>query len=236
MVGHDLRNPLTGIKGAIYYLKTKYGAEADVKGKEMFEVIDKDINYSNKIINDLLDYSRDPTLEPVNTTPKLLLKNVLSLIEVPERIKIIDATEDKPKIKADGEKMKKAFVNIITNAIDAMPDSGTLTVTSKAVKGNVEIVFKDTGTGMAEETLSKLKLWSPLFTTKAKGMGFGLPVCKRIVEAHSGKISVESTIGKGTTVTITIPVNPPVDEDEEKWIFNEPWLSKTPQCKKHHER
>jgi signal transduction histidine kinase len=80
---------------------------------------------------------------------------------------------------------------------------------------------------MSEETLSKLKLWSPLFTTKAKGMGFGLPVCKRIVETHGGKISVESTLGKGTTVTLTIPVNPPVDEGEEKWIFNESWLSET---------
>jgi len=229
MVGHDLRNPLTGIKGAVYYLKAKCGAETDVKGKEMFEVIEKDINYSNKIINDLLDYSRDLTLELANTTPKLLLKNALSLIEVPERIKIIDATEDKPEIKVDREKMNRAFVNIITNAIDAMPEGGALTVTSKAVKGNVKIAFKDTGTGMSEETLSKLKLWSPLFTTKAKGMGFGLPVCKRIVEAHGGKISVESTLGKGTTVTITIPVNPqPVNEGEEKWIFNESWLSATP--------
>jgi PAS domain S-box-containing protein len=229
MVGHDLRNPLTGIKGAIYYLKTKYGAEIDVSGKEMLETIDKAIDHSNKIINDLLDYSRDLTLELGNTTPKLLLKNALSLIEVPERIQIIDATKDKPEIKVDREKMNRAFVNIITNAIDAMPETGTLTVTNKAVKGNVKIAFKDTGTGMSEETLSKLKLWSPLFTTKAKGMGFGLPVCKRIVEAHGGKISVESTLGKGTTVTITIPVNPqPVDEGEEKWIFNESWLSATP--------
>jgi PAS domain S-box-containing protein len=229
MVGHDLRNPLTGIKGAAYYLKTKYGAEMDVKGKEMFEVIDKDIDYSNKIINDLLDYSKDLSLEFVNTTPKLLLKNALSLVEVPERIKIIDATEDKLEIKADTVNISRVFVNIITNAIDAMPESGTLTVTSKAVKGNVKIVFKDTGTGMPEETLSKLKRGSPLFTTKAKGMGFGLPICKRIVEAHGGKISVESTLGKGTTVTITIPVNPkPVNEGEEKWIFNESWLSAKP--------
>ena len=229
IIGHDLRNPLTGIKGATYYLKTKHGAEMDVKGKEMFEIIEKDIDYSNKIINDLLEYSRDLTLELANTTPKLLLKNALSLIEVPERIQIIDATEDKPEIKADAEKMNRAFVNIIKNAIDAMPEGGTLTITSKAVKGKVKIAFKDTGTGMSEETLSKLKLWSPLFTTKAKGMGFGLPICKRIVEAHGGKISVESTLGKGTTVTVTIPVNPkPVDEGEEKWIFNESWLSATP--------
>ena len=229
MVGHDLRNPLTGIKGAIYYLKTKYGAEIDVGGKEMLETIDKAIDHSNKIVNDLVDYSSDLTLEFGNTTTKLLLKNALSLIEVPERIQIIDATEDKPEIKVDREKMNRAFVNIVTNAIDAMPKTGTLTVTSKAVKDNVEISFKDTGTGMSEETLSKLKLWSPLFTTKAKGMGFGLPICKRVIEAHGGKIFVESTLGKGTTVTITIPVNPqPVNEGEEKWIFNESWLSATP--------
>ncbi|HLE75231.1 MAG TPA: PAS domain S-box protein [Candidatus Bathyarchaeia archaeon] len=222
MVGHDLRNPLTGIKGAVYYLKTKYGAELDVKAKEILETVDKAIDYSNKIINDLLDYSKNLTLELVNTTPKLLLKNALSLVEVPERVKIIDAAEGKLEIKADTVNMSRVFVNVITNAIDAMPEGGTLTVTSKAVKGSVEIVFKDTGTGMSKETLSKLKHEFPLFTTKAKGMGLGLPICKRIVEAHGGKISVESTVGKGTTITITIPVNPkPASEGEVKWIFNE---------------
>ncbi|MCJ7559774.1 PAS domain S-box protein, partial [Candidatus Bathyarchaeota archaeon] len=224
MVGHDLRNPLTGIKGAAYYLKTKHGAEIGAKGKEILETIEKAIDHSNKIINDLLDYSKDLTLEHVNTTPKLLLKNALSLVEVPERIKIIDATEDKLEIKADMVNMSRVFVNIITNAIDAMTESGTLTITSKAVKDNVKIIFNDTGTGMSEETLSKL--WSPLFTTKAKGMGFGLSICKRIVEAHGGKLSVESAIGKGTTVTVTVPVNPkPATEDEETSVFNEPQLS-----------
>jgi PAS domain S-box-containing protein len=224
MVGHDLRNPLTGIKGAAYYLKTKHGAELGAKGKEILETIEKAIDHSNKIINDLLDYSKDLTLEHVNTNPKLLLKNALSLVEVPERIKIIDATEDKLEIKVDMVNMSRVFVNIITNAIDAMPESGTLTITSKAVKDNVKIIFNDTGTGMSEETLSKL--WSPLFTTKAKGMGFGLSICKRIVEAHGGKISVESIIGKGTTVTVTIPINPEtVTENEETSVFNEPKVS-----------
>jgi PAS domain S-box-containing protein len=89
-----------------------------------------------------------------------------------------------------------------------------------------EIDFKDTGTGMSEEALSKLKGGVPLFTTKAKGMGFGLPICRRIVEAHGGKLSVKSKAGKGTTVTVTIPVNPePADEGEEKWIFSESMLS-----------
>jgi PAS domain S-box-containing protein len=221
MLGHDLRNPLTGIKGAAYYLKTKYAAEIDATGKEMLETIDRAIDHSNKIVNDLLEYSRKLSIEFTETTPKLLLKNALALIEVPERIQIIDATKDKPEIKADIENMRKVFVNLITNAIDAMPRTGTLTITSEAVKGNVKIVFKDTGTGMTEETLSKLKLGFPLFTTKAKGMGFGLPICKRIVGAHGGKISLKSTLGKGTAVTVMIPVNTkPMKEGEEKWIFN----------------
>jgi len=225
MVGHDLRNPLTGIMGAAYYLKTKHSPELCAKGKEMLETIENAITYSNKIVNDLLEYSRDLKLELGEVTPKAMLENALSLLEVPEKIKIVDATEDKPTVKADTEKMRRVLVNIIKNAFDAMPEGGTLTVNSREVKGKLEITFKDTGTGMSKETLSKLEGGVPLFTTKAKGMGFGVPICKRIAEAHGGKLSVESKIGKGTTVTITVPVNPkPVDESEEKWIFNESML------------
>jgi PAS domain S-box-containing protein len=225
MIGHDLRNPLTGIKGAAYYLKTKCAAEIGATGQEMLKTIDKAIDHSNKIINDLLEYSSKLSLELTEITPKLLLKNTLTLIEVPERTQIIDATKNKPKIKADIGNISKVFANIITNAIDAMPGTGTLTITSKTAKGKVKIIFKDTGIGMTEETLSKLKLGFPLFTTKAKGMGFGLPICKRIVEAHGGKISLKSTLGKGTAVIVTIPVNQkPRDEGEEKWIFTESML------------
>jgi PAS domain S-box-containing protein len=222
MIGHDLRNPLTGIKGATYYLKTKHGTQMGTTGQEMLKTIDKAIEHSNKIINDLLEYSSKLSLELTKTTPKLLLKNALAFIEVPERIQIIDAAKNKPKIKADIGNISKVFVNIINNAIDAMPKTGTLTITSKTAKDNVKIAFKDTGIGMTKETLSKLKLGFPLFTTKAKGMGFGLPICKRIVEAHGGKISLKSTLGKGTTITITIPINlQPMSEGEEKWIFSE---------------
>jgi signal transduction histidine kinase len=225
MVGHDLRNPLTGIMGAAYYLKTKHTPELGAKGKEMLETIEKAILYSNKIVNDLLEYSRDLKLELTETTPKELLKNSLSLIEVPKEIQLVDATEDKPKFKADAEKMRRVFVNLIKNAFDAMPEGGTLTVQSRKVKGRLEIAFKDTGTGMSKETLSKIKGGVPLFTTKAKGMGFGVPICKRIAEAHGGKLLVESKLGKGTTITIKVPVNPkPTNEGEDKWIFNESML------------
>ncbi|MEM2099640.1 MAG: PAS domain S-box protein [Candidatus Bathyarchaeia archaeon] len=226
MIGHDLRNPLTGIKAAVYYLKTKCATNIDSAGNEMLKTIEKAIAYSNKIVNDLLEYSNQPTLDPIETTPKMLLKNALSHIEIPERIKIVDATKNKHKLKVDPDAMCKVFCNIITNALDAMPTSGTLTITSKAKKQEIAIAFQDTGTGMTEETLNKLKLGFPLFTTKAKGMGFGLPICKRIIEAHGGKISLKSELGKGTIVTITLPTNPKrTREIEQDWIFNESALN-----------
>ena len=161
-------------------------------------------------------------MELTEITPKELLKTALSLTEIPQGIHVVDATEDKPTVKADAEKLRRVFVNIIRNAFDAMPDGGILTVKSMNVKGKLEVSFKDTGTGMSKETLSKLKGGVPLFTTKAKGMGFGVPICKRVVEAHGGELLVESKVGKGTTVTITVPVKPkPVGPVKDLWIFNE---------------
>ena len=234
MVGHDLRNPLTGIKGAAYYLKTRHCKELGAKGKEMLESIENAINYSNKIVNDLLEYSRDLMLDLGETTPKALLKNALSLLEVPKEIQVVDATENAPVVKADMEKMLRVFVNIIRNAIDAMPEGGTLTVKSREVKGKLEISFKDTGTGISQENLSELKRGVPLFTTKAKGMGFGLPICKRIAEAHGGKIAVKSKVGKGTTVTVTIPVNPTLANETEEYFVSESMLSIIDTPQKHY--
>jgi two-component system nitrogen regulation sensor histidine kinase NtrY len=106
-----------------------------------------------------------------------------------------------------------------------MPIGGTLTIKSRRINNNVQIAFADTGIGMSKQVLDKL--WRPLFTTKAKGMGFGLPICKRVVEAHGGKISVESTVGKGTTFTITVPIEPKVEGGEEIWMNVPESLSST---------
>ncbi len=225
MVGHDLRNPLTSIKGAVYILKRKYGNILGTEAKEIFSIIDKSIEHSNKIINDLADYSRTIKLERSDITPRLLLINALSMIEVPQHIQVIDKTEDTPVIKVDVEKISRVFMNIIKNAIEAMPHGGTLTVISQKQKNKVEIAFKDTGIGMTRETINRL--WTPLFTTKAKGMGFGLAICKRIVEAHEGKIIVESEVDKGSTFILTLPIEPePFETTEEQWIIAD-YLSQT---------
>jgi signal transduction histidine kinase len=211
MIGHDLRNPLTGILSATYYLRKKYGALMDEKGRGMLEVIEKDIDYSNKIINDLLEYSKAMKLDLTETNPKSAVTEALSHVDFPNNVQLIDLTENTPTIKVDVDRMKRVFINLIKNAIDAMPDGGKLTITSEKANDKVKIAFADTGMGIYEENLKKL--FGPLFTTKAKGMGLGLAICKRVVEAHGGTISVESAVGKGTVFTIIIPIEPKLDEN-----------------------
>ncbi|MEM3608818.1 MAG: PAS domain S-box protein [Candidatus Bathyarchaeia archaeon] len=218
MVGHDLRNPLASISGATYYLKRKLGQKLDDKARQMLEIIERDVQYSNKIINDLVEYSREIKLELTETTPKSLMKDGLALVEIPRNVKLLNLTQDKPKIKADVDKMRRVFANIIKNAVDAMPDGGKLTIISRKSDENVQFMFIDTGVGMAKEVVEKI--WTPFFTTKAKGMGLGLPICKRIIEAHGGKISVESIVGEGTTITVTMPIEPkPKEEGGENKIW-----------------
>jgi PAS domain S-box-containing protein len=206
IIGHDLRNPLTGIRGAAYYLKTKHAPIMDDKDAAMFETIDKSIEYSNKIVSDLIDYSSDIKIDLENTTPNKLLQTALTHMPPPPNIQVINQTEEENlQFKGDIPKISRSFINLMKNAYDAMPNGGTLTIKTKKTSKNIVFIFKDTGEGMTPETLSKI--WSPLFTTKAKGMGFGLAICKRTVEAHEGKIAAESEQKKGTTITVELPLD-----------------------------
>ncbi|MCL5877938.1 MAG: HAMP domain-containing histidine kinase [Candidatus Bathyarchaeota archaeon] len=206
IIGHDLRNPLQGIRSATYYLKTHNGiAKDDPVCKEMLDEIDNCIRRSDKIINDLIDYSQVITLHPSLTDPKTLTTMSLNQIAVPANIEIVNKTTDKPVLEVDVLKIEHAFVAIIKNALDAMPEGGKLTIKTRTSHNFVVFSFQDTGLGMNQETLSKL--FTPMFTTKAKGMGFGLAVCKRFVEAHSGKIAVESTPNQGTKIIVAFPIN-----------------------------
>jgi PAS domain S-box-containing protein len=204
MVGHDLRNPLTGIGGAAYYLKTKLGAELGSREQEMIEVIEKSIERSDKIVSDLLEYSRESHLELSETDARSITRDALTHMMPPAGIRIVDSTRNEPKIWADMDKMQRVFLNLIQNAFDAMPEGGTLTIASMKSGANLHVSFTDTGAGMTREIMQQL--WSPLFTTKAKGMGLGLPIAKRLVEGHGGSISFESQLGKGSTFTVTLPI------------------------------
>jgi signal transduction histidine kinase len=228
MVGHDLRNPLTGITGAAYYLKSKVGETTNGKAGEMLKIIEKNIAYSNKIINDLLDYSREIKLELAESSPKAIVEEALSLVKIPRNVKVLDLTENEPKVEVDVDKIKRAFVNMVKNAVEAMPKGGRLTIRSQRSSYGCEIAFSDTGTGMTDHMLENL--WSPLYTTKAKGMGFGLPICKRIVEAHGGKIAVETALGKGTTFKVSIPIKQPKSEDVCRFVPESSLQASTNNC------
>jgi PAS domain S-box-containing protein len=218
MVGHDLRNPLAGIKNAAYFLKKKGTEISEAQNKEMLEIIDKAIDHSDKIINDLLDYAREMHLELTKYAAHTLVDEAIRLIKIPDRIQIINNVPDTIWIRVNTDKMMRVFINLIKNAIDAMPEKGTLTITSCQTRDYLKIAFADTGNGIPEEILQKL--FTPLFTTKAQGMGFGLAICKRIIEAHEGNINVKTTVNKGTTFTITLPNKPNANVECEKKLHS----------------
>ncbi len=205
-VGHDLRNPLTGIKSGAYFLRKKADKITDSDREEILTMIDNAIEDSNRIINSLTDYSSELRLKLNKCTPKSLLQNALAKIQVPERISVLDHTTDFPEIFLDAPKMEKVFASIIQNAIDATPGRGSLEIRSTLNGLDLEIIFMDSGEGIPENVIQKL--FSPLGTTKAKGMGMSLAICKRVVEAHGGKVKAESVVGKGATITITLPIEP----------------------------
>jgi PAS domain S-box-containing protein len=227
MVGHDLRNPLTGIQNAAYYLEKKGREISEAQAKEMLKTIDKCVAYSNRIVNDLLDYSREIHLEIQESSLRMLVLESLAMIHVPETVKIVNNLLHKKTLRVDPDKLKRVFVNLIKNAVDAMPNGGKITIGSREAIGNVEICFTDTGTGVSDEVLQKL--FSPLSTTKAQGMGFGLAICKRIVEAHGGTITVKTVRDKGTTFTVTLPIEQKseVKGGEKVWINMPESLSST---------
>jgi len=220
MVGHDLRNPLTGIKNAAYFLEKKNDLISKTQKQEMFDVINRCIDHSNKIINDLLDYSRDIYPELKENSLTYLLNEALSFVKVPASVKVTRNVSDNLKLNVDGNKMSRVFVNLIQNAIDAMPDGGKISIFAKKEDDNMSISISDTGVGIPDEVLSKL--FTPLVTSKAQGMGFGLAICKRIVDAHCGKITVKTAKGEGTTFTVTLPVEPKIEFGCGKFLINMP--------------
>jgi len=204
MVGHDLRNPLQGIAGAASVIKQKLGSTADAQTAEMLELIESGVDYADNIVKELMDYSREIRLEFTQTTVKAITEAALLQVKIPENVTVRNLTQDIPELLLDTAKTQRVFVNLIGNAVDAMPKGGELTIASAEAREILEVKFSDTGEGIPDDVMRNL--WKPLKTTKSKGMGLGLAICKRIVEAHGGSIDVESTIGKGSTFTIRLPI------------------------------
>ena len=209
-IGHELRNPLGAIKNAAYYVRGKLINSEVVKKEpkvaEFLNIIDEEISSSNKIISDLLNFSRvsKPTVSPVNILK--VIEDVLSRLTVPESIEIINKVDvNLPDVEIDADQTRQVFINIADNAIQAMPKMGKLTIDAKKRDKFLEVTISDTGYGIPDDVIGKI--FEPLFTTRAKGIGLGLAVCKSVIERHGGAIGVESEVGEGTTFTVTLPLN-----------------------------
>jgi signal transduction histidine kinase len=209
-VGHELRNPLGAIKNAAYFLNMVL-EEPNPEVKETLEILEKEVATSERIISSLLGFARPkpPTQRKVDVNE--VVQEALSHASVPENVGVVSQLEALPTILADPDQLSQVFGNIILNAIQAMPEGGQLTVKTWQVSGKparseqVVVSFTDTGGGISEENLKKI--FEPLFTTKAKGIGLGLAVVKTLVDGHGGSIGVESEVGKGSMFTVRLPVS-----------------------------
>lgn len=203
-VGHDLRNPLTAINTNLFYLNKVLKKEGGGrKVNDTISSIQRSVNHANKIVADLLEYSRVAQLKKARVALEGLIRHSLSELIIPSNVRLRVEVQPDIYIDADTAKMMRVFQNLASNAIDAMPDGGELVISSQVSGGDVVITVSDTGQGIEEKNLDQL--FTPFFTTKAKGLGLGLATCKRLVEAHGGKISATSKVGQGTTIVVALP-------------------------------
>lgn len=204
-VGHELRNPLGVINNAVYYLSMVLPG-ADNKVKEYLDVIKSEVDASGRIISDLLDFSRSKTPHTTLLDPKHLIQESLGRCIVPENITVrTELAETLPRVTVDPLQMIQVFENLITNAVQAMPDGGTLQIRAEENREDkgVKITVSDTGTGISPENMPML--FQPLFTTKTRGVGLGLTVSKRNTEANGGRLTVETRAGRGTAFMVLLP-------------------------------
>jgi signal transduction histidine kinase len=202
-VGHELRNPLGVVMNVLYLMEAGAGDDPDGPMRRHIATAKREISAATLIVSDLLDYSagRQPILAPVRVSE--LVGEALSVAPPPKGVQVVQQGEAHLEIEADHDQIRQALLNLITNGYDAMSGGGTLTVAATAGPDSVQITVTDTGSGMDQET--REAIFAPFFTRKARGIGLGLAVTKRIVEAHHGTITVQSAPAAGSSFTITVP-------------------------------
>jgi PAS domain S-box-containing protein len=234
-MGHELRNPLGVISNAVYFLKMVQ-TDAPEKIKEYLNTIERETRASEKILTDLLDFVRVESVRRGSVAVADLIRQTLERFPAPESVQVeLDLPAGLPGAYADSQQIVQVLGNLVLNAYQAMPHGGKLLVLSR-VEGSVIsnqspitaplttaspitdhwilITVKDTGIGIPPENMEKL--FEPLFTTRTKGIGLGLAVSKKLIEANGGRIEVQSEPGKGSTFTVWLPLfKPERGKDDE---------------------
>jgi len=217
LVSHQLRSPLTSVKQYLSVILGGFAGGVDTKQKEMLEKAGKNIDSLLQLIDDWLDMSH---IEAGNITEGFkpvdvpaILSEILEFLRPSAEAKKVtielDSRDDLPAVEGDRESLKQAFTNLISNAINYTGQSGTVTVTAAEEANNVVVEISDTGVGISEEDIPFI--FDEFFRVKSKetrgisGTGLGLPIAKRIIEAHNGSIKVVSELGKGSTFSVFLP-------------------------------
>ena len=210
-VAHEIRNPLNAMGMGLQRLKREFLPTDESKKEEyisFMELILKEIRRVNEIIEQFLTLSRPFQLNLRKSPLQDLLKNLVTFFqEEASSLGITLQTEiplDLPLLKIDPERLTQAFINIMKNGMQAMGQGGTLRIETKSLKESVEVIISDSGHGIPPEQMEKI--FNYYYTTKEKGVGLGLPIAHRIIEAHGGQLKIESQVGSGTRVMVTLPI------------------------------
>ena len=200
-VSHELRNPLGVIKNSVYYLKMVLPEEEGLR--KHLAILEREVATATRIISGILDFARTTPPTRAATDINRLVRGGLERLMAPDSVRIErDLAEGLPPLMVDADQVRLVLDNLLSNAMQAMPDGGVLTVRTRSVGGRVEISVEDTGVGIAPEHLERI--FEPLFTTKSKGIGLGLSLAKRLAEANDGTIRAESAVGRGTRFLVEI--------------------------------
>jgi len=209
-IAHEIRNPLNFISLSIDHLKKKY-SPGDEKERENFDLLITSIKHEiqrlNRLAGDFLDCGKPLRLNLRKVDIGSLIQEILDIVKAKaekDGVKILYQRGDIPKLSVDPELLKTCILNIILNAFQSMPEGGNLAISAKTSEGNVRIILQDSGIGVPKENLPKL--FDPFFSTKSKGLGLGLAMTKRVAEEHGGKVIFQSEEGKGSAITISLPV------------------------------
>jgi len=204
-VGHELRSPLGVIKASAYFLKMMLGENIDERIAKHIRLLENAVSASDKIITDLLDFARPGSTNITEVNINLILKETMGSTSLPSSIQLSYNLDDSlPAIRTDAHQLNQIFSNLILNAIQAMPEGGSLTLTTKLNNDSVEASVRDTGVGIEEEKLDKI--FEPLYTAKAKGIGLGLALVKNLLDGQGCSIAVQSQVDNGSTFKVTFPL------------------------------
>jgi PAS domain S-box-containing protein len=205
-VSHELRNPLGVISNAVYYFNMKKDSFEDPNVRENIDIISREIKTANKIITDILNFSRDNTPVRLESNINQLVQEMLLRAATPDKVQVVTVfDEDIPLVAIDPTQVAQIFLNLLENAVDAMDHAGTIWVATRRHEKTIEVIFVDDGPGISENDLENI--FEPLFTTRAKGIGLGLAIAKNLAEANNAKISVKSKKGEGAVFIVTFSLN-----------------------------